>query len=126
MVVPKGGLIIDCRKTKIFLWKEVMVEDVGTVVAATFQGDFLLGIFHIAASGGKCDFFWSFVTELRNTKKVVLKEINKINNFYLNLFIQLDASMANDVFGCFITKGNGASFGVLEQTENVLEPGHMT
>ena len=86
-VVPKGGLIIDCRKTQVLLWKEVMVENVGTVVAATFQNDFLLGIFHIAARSGKCDFVWSFVTKLRNTKQVVLKDINKIENFYLNPFI---------------------------------------
>ena len=58
-VVPKGGLIIDCRKTQILLRKEVMVEDVSIVVAATFQDDLLLGILHIATDG---DFVCPFVT----------------------------------------------------------------
>ena len=57
-VVPKGGLIIDCRETQILLRKEVMVEDVCAIVATTFQNNLLLGVLHIAASGSISPLYW--------------------------------------------------------------------
>ena len=75
---------------------------------------------------GKNNFVRSFITDLSNAKQVISQIFNKIDSFYLNFGVEMNASSSDDVSSFLVSKVDVSSVDGLEVGENVLEAGHVT
>ena len=75
----------------MFIRKKRSIKQIGAIMPFSFQEKIFSFVFNIALESGENNLVRTFIADLSNAKQVILQIFNKVDSFYLNLGVEMNA-----------------------------------